>query len=105
MNERALYLARKRQMLLVECAMQREDLLQQAVPLAYTLQAAETGVRIVDRVRRHPGWIAAAVAGLAIIRPKRLSAALRLGTTGLRAWRQWSPAVMRIVGEAQRRLE
>jgi hypothetical protein len=97
MTSRAELLALKRQMLVAECALQREDLFHQALPLAYTLHSAETGARIVGRVVKHPGWIAAMAAGLLIIRPRRLSAMLRMGTKSVRTWRQLAPVVQKLM--------
>lgn len=98
MKTHAELLALKRQMLQAECALQREDLVQQALPLAYTVHSAETGAKILGRVAKHPGWIAAVAAGLVIIRPKRLSAMLRMGTKGIRTWRQLAPVVQKLMG-------
>ncbi len=93
MKTRAELLASRRQRLIAECLMQRADLAQQMQPLGHTLQAMGTGLRILDRVRRHPGWIAAVALGLMIIRPSRLSSLLRLGSTGLRTWRLIAPSL------------
>ncbi len=73
--------------------MQRADLALQIEPLTHTMNSVEVGLRIVDRVRQHPGWIAAAVVGLMAIRPRRLSSFLRLGSAGLRTWRMLRPSL------------
>jgi hypothetical protein len=93
MNTRAQLLMQRRQYLIAESAAQRAELAQQAQPLAHTLETVETGMRIVDRIRQHPGWLLGAVIGLFAIQPRRLSALLQLGTTGLRTWRQFAPAL------------
>jgi hypothetical protein len=98
MTTRAELLALRRLHLLAECDAQRVDLLLQARPFGHALTSLETGVRIVDRVRRHPGWIAAAALGLMAIRPRRLSALLRAGSSGLRGWRALAPLLQNLRG-------
>lgn len=93
MTTRAELLALRRRHLLAEIDAQRTDLALQALPLAHTLHAFETGGRILERVRRHPEWIAAAALGLIAIRPRRLSALLRAAGDGLRAWRRFGPVL------------
>ncbi|WP_292931304.1 YqjK family protein [Noviherbaspirillum sp.] len=93
MRTRAELLAARRQRLIAECVMQRADLALQIEPLTHTMNSVEVGLRIVDRVRQHPGWIAAAVVGLMAIRPRRLSSFLRLGSAGLRTWRMLRPSL------------
>jgi hypothetical protein len=97
MNTRAEMLAQRRQYLIAECHAQRAELALQAQPLAHTLEIVETGVRIVDRIRQHPGWLLGAAIGLLAIRPRRLSALLQLGTNGLRTWRQFAPALQSFI--------
>lgn len=93
MKTRAELLALKRQRLIAECRLQRIDLLDQLQPLGQTLDSVNTGLRIIDRVRRHPEWIAAACLGLLMITPRRLSAWMRLGSMGLRTWRMLAPQI------------
>jgi hypothetical protein len=97
MNTRAQWLAQRRQYLIAESAVQREELAQQAQPVARTLETVETGMRIVERIRQHPGWLLGAVAGLLALRPRRLSALLQFGTSGLRTWRQLAPALQSFI--------
>lgn len=93
MNPRAEFLEWKRQQLLAESAAQRAELSAQIQSMAHTLGSVQTGLRIVDRFRKHPEWIAALALGLAAITPRRLSSFFRLGSFGLRAWRLVAPAV------------
>lgn len=87
MSTRADLLVQRRLMLIAESQAQRVDLAQQVLPLAYTISSVNIGLRILDRIRKHPGWIAALAVGLAAITPRRLSAVFQLGTAGLRLWR------------------
>ena len=93
LNTRAELLARRRRDLIAACAMQREDIASQAQSLQHVMTSFDAGLRILNRIERHPGWLAAAAGGLMAIRPRRLSSLLRLGTAGLRTWRQWSPVL------------
>lgn len=93
MNSRADLLEWKRQHLLAECDAQRADLALQFDSLNHTLETVQTGLRIMDRVRTHPGWIAAAVVALIVVTPRRLSAAMRIGTSLLRTWRVAAPTL------------
>ena len=93
MNTRADLLAWKRQQLIAESAAQRAELALQMRSLTHTLESVQIGLRIVERLRQHPGWIAALPVGLAALTPRRLSSFLRLGTISLRFWRYVSPAL------------
>lgn len=97
MNSRVDMLASRRQRLIAECGMQRADLTCQLQPLAHTLDAVHTGLRIIKRVRRHPEWIAAAALGLTMLMPRRLSSFMRMTTLGMRAWRMIAPGVSRLL--------
>lgn len=97
MTTRAELLAWKRRQLLAECAMQREDLARQLRPVGWQLQSLESCVRIAGRLRRHPGWIAAASAAVLLLRPRRLSSVLQLAATGLRHWRSIAPTVQALL--------
>jgi hypothetical protein len=93
MKARAELLAQRRRRLIDESAAQRAYLARQAQPLTHTLGSLETGIRIFERIRQHPEWLAAATIGLIAIRPHRLSALLQWGTSGLRTWRRLAPAL------------
>lgn len=90
---RAEFLEWKRQRLLATSAVQRAEVAVHLQSLAHSLDSVQIGLRIVDRVRRHPGWIAAAALGVMAITPRRLSSFVRLSTLGLRAWRFIAPAL------------
>lgn len=94
MKTRAEMLAWRRQLLIAESSAQRAELAMQVQPLVYTLSSVNIGLRILDRVRRHPGWIAVVTLGLMAIRPRRLSAFLRLGSASLRLWRHAAPLLL-----------
>lgn len=91
MSTRAEMLALKRAMLLEECALQRHQLALDMRPLVLGAESLQVGMRIVGKARRHPEWIALAAVGLAMLKPRRLSSFMRLGTAGMRMWRQVRP--------------
>lgn len=92
MRTRAEFLAWKRRQLLAESATLRVELVQQLRPWTYRLASMESGLRILGRIRQHPGWIAGAAAVLLLI-PRRLSSLVRLGLAGLRSWQSIAPTV------------
>ena len=94
MKTRTEMLTLRRQRLLAECELQRSDMVQQVRPLLLTAESLQVGLRIVSKVGKHPGWIAAAAIGLAVIRPRRVSALMRLGTTAMRVWQQMRPLLL-----------
>ena len=93
MSTRAELLAWKRQQLIAESTVQRADLVQQLQPLGYRMASLHTGLHIVERLRRHPGWIVALAAGLMLLKPRRLASLFRLGSAGLRTWRAVAPTL------------
>jgi anti-sigma factor RsiW len=98
MKTRAQLVALRRQRLVAECAMQRAALTLHMEPVAQSLTPAAIGLRIAQRVRRHPGWLAVLGLGLAIVRPVRLSQLLRAGTNGLRLFQQVTPLLQQLAG-------
>jgi|GEM_PF-1806341 len=93
LKTRAELLAWKRQQLIAESLAQRADLALQLQPLGQRLESMQTGWRIIGRIGRHPGWIAALAAGLFFVTPRRLSSVFRLGSAGLRTWRSLAPTL------------
>jgi hypothetical protein len=97
MKTRAALLAAKRQQLLAESRVRRADIALQLQPLAHSLTSLDAGLRIVKRISKHPGWIAAVALGIAALKPSRLSSFFRAGTAGLRTWRQIRPVVQQLM--------
>ena len=88
---RAELLAMRREMLLIESELQRRQVEIDMQPLLQGAESLQVGMRIVSKARKHPEWIAFAALGLAMIKPRRLSSFMRLGTAGMRMWRQVRP--------------
>jgi hypothetical protein len=101
MKTRAEFLAWKRRQLLVESSAQRVELVQQLRPWAYRLDSLESGMRILGRIRLHPGWIAGTAAVVLLLTPRRLSSLIRLGTSGLRSWQSIAPTVKALIARAR----
>jgi hypothetical protein len=95
---RAELLAWKRRQLIAESGIHRAELARQLRPMVYRLESMDTGLRILSRLRQHPGWIAGAVAGVLLLVPRRLSSLFRLGSAGLRSWRAMAPAIRMLLG-------
>ena len=91
MKSRAELLALRREMLMEECRLQRRQLAIDMQPLMLGAESLQVGLRIAGKARQHPEWIAIAAIGLAMIKPRRLSSFMRLGTAGMRMWRQVRP--------------
>ncbi len=62
MNQRALEAARRRQVLMLQCAAQREQLLQAASIIHSRLQSVDRGVELVRGLRLSPVMLAGAAA-------------------------------------------
>jgi hypothetical protein len=98
MNTRSELLALRRQRLIAQSLALRSDLALQGEYLGHSLASAQIGLRLLDRIRKHPEWIAGAVIGLTLIKPRRLSSLLQMGTLGLRTWRNVTPALRNLMG-------
>ena len=83
MNDRRLELAMRRGWLQSEIDLQRRRIAAQAQPLAHTLDKVDSLAARILRLREHPALIAAAVAALFIVRPRRL---WRWGKRGVALW-------------------
>jgi hypothetical protein len=97
MNMHARILARRRQQLLARSIALRADLELQGQQMMASLSTVNTGLRVLDRFRKHPEWIAGAAMGLALIKPRRLSSIMRVGSAGLRTWRQVTPILQNLL--------
>jgi hypothetical protein len=99
MNTRSQHLAQRRQQLIAQSIALRSDLALQAEYLRHPVTSIQVGLRVLNRLRRHPEWIAGAALALAVIKPRRLSSLLRAGTAGLRTWRKLMPALQNMMGK------
>jgi hypothetical protein len=98
MSTRLELLARRRQQLIAESIALRSDLQMQGGNLGHSFTTVQVGLRVLDRIRKHPEWIAGAALGLALIKPRRLSSLLRMGTAGMRTWRKVMPLLQHVRG-------
>lgn len=97
MSARSEMLAQRRRQLIAQSIALRSDLALQGEYLGHSLTSVQIGVRLLDRIRKHPGWLAGAALGLALVKPRRLSSLLQLGTAGLRTWRQVTPVLQNLI--------
>lgn len=88
MNERRAREAEmRRRQLVAKIHLQRAQLRAQLDPVGRALGSADAAARIGRRIGQHPEWLAMLAAGVFLLTPRRLSAAMRAGTWALRAWR------------------
>jgi hypothetical protein len=83
-SQRLLELALKKQMLLLECASQRQQLAQYAEGMQPLFAGADRGIAAMSWVRQHPALVAVAGAAAVVLRPRFL---WRMGLRGLYFWR------------------
>jgi hypothetical protein len=84
MKQRQLELALKKQILLLDCASQRQQFAQHAAGLQPIFSGTDRTIEAVHWLKQHPLAIAAGSAALFVLRPRFL---LRWGTRGLSLWR------------------
>ena len=84
MNTRRLELALKKQMLLLECASQRQQLAQHAAGLQPAFAAAERGIEVAQWLRDHIAIVTTVGVATLALRPRKL---WRLGLRGFYLWR------------------
>lgn len=93
MTQRRMGLALARERLIERSRVLRNVAVEQSAALVPALRAGDQLRAAVDWIRGHPGIIAGAVVGLAVVRPRR---ALRWG---IRLWGGW-----RLIQQLQRRV-
>lgn len=76
-------LARRRDALITRSAMQRDALAKQSHAMADTMLTLDHSLGFLQRIKNSPAAIIGLLAGIAIIKPRRLLPVLR---TGLIAW-------------------
>jgi hypothetical protein len=86
MNERLLQLASQQGLLKARIEAQRLSLAEQTEPLENALARGDTVLQGVDWLKHHPVAIAAAVAAVAVARPRK---AWRWAKRGFFVWRSW----------------
>lgn len=93
MNQRLLELAVRRGELSVHIALQRQALAQQVAPVVRAAALADQAVAGVDWLKRHPKAVAAGVAILVLLKPKRLWSWSR---QAFMLWRGWQALKSRL---------
>jgi len=95
MNPKLLELATRHGALKARIAEQRRQLARHAVPLEAALAKGDALLDGVDWLKHHPVAVGAAVAAVAVVRPKR---AWRWGRRGFFLWRSWQAVKSRLAG-------
>ena len=88
MNRKLTQLAERREHLVAQAAAQRTALAQHAAPWRAPLALADRGVEALRTVRRHPGWLLAAVLLLVALRPGRAGKLTRVAWVGWQVGRR-----------------
>lgn len=84
-------LARRRDALIARSAAQRDALSRQSQAMANTLLTLDQSLGLLRRIKNSPIAIAGLVAGIAIIKPRRLLPLLRSGLIAWQALRTVAP--------------
>lgn len=99
MTNREIELALKRGRLQERIASQRSTLAAQSVPIFGALETTDRALAMgrsgIEYVKHHPGQVGAAIAVLAILRPKRV---WRWGRRAFVAWSVWNKLRGRLEG-------
>jgi hypothetical protein len=95
MNPKLLELATRHGALKARIAEQRRQLARHAAPLEAALAKGDALLDGVDWLKHHPVAVGAAVAAVAVVRPKR---AWRWGRRGFFLWRSWQAVKSRLAG-------
>lgn len=96
MNQRLLELAMRRGALTTRIEAQRQTLAVHAHPLEGAFGVADKALLGVDWLKQHPAAVAAAVAALAILKPR---GAWRWAKRGVFVWRGWQSVRNLLAGE------
>ena|SRR5437899_2758011 len=90
-------LARRREEIIARSAVQRRALQTQGQSLSKTLSAVDVGLDVLQRIKRHPGWVVGAIVGLIVLKPRRVLPLVEAGTVAWQAFRAVAPAWQRIM--------
>ena len=89
-------LPQRRQLLLSRSAEQRADIVASSQALGRPLQTVDHGVQFVKNLRRHPGWIAGILIAVALVKPRRIVAALEAARAASRTFGMVEPIIQRL---------
>lgn len=79
LNKKLVYLAERRQQLVVQAAAQRKALAQNMAPLRQPLATVDRGIRVVRYIKQHPAFAIGATTLFGLLRRTRLAKWLRSG--------------------------
>lgn len=84
MNKHSLMLAKRRHELLAQSNAHRSALKMHGTVVKKSASRIELGLRVINRLKAHPEWIAGIALGVKLVTPQRLSLGMRFCTQGLR---------------------
>lgn len=97
-------LEQRRLGLLERCAEQRRTLAFHAHGVRDVSVKIDSAMNVVRRIRQHPGWIAAVLVGVAVIKPERLATVAKTAVAALRTFNKVAPIVAVLNQRRQRTL-
>ena len=86
----------RREMLVSRSAQQRAEILASSASLGPPLQKIDHGVQFLKNLRHHPGWIAGLLIAGALIRPRRMLAAVEAARVATRIFGMVEPILNRL---------
>ena len=89
-------LTQRRQLLLSRSAAQRAEIVASSQALGRPLQTVDHGVRFKKNLGRHPGWIAGVLITAALIKPRRILAAIEAARVATRTFGMVQPIIQRL---------
>jgi|GEM_PF-2543442 len=103
MNTHLKLLARRRELLVARCALQREAMAIQKRRIQRSLDGVERGVDLLQKLRGLPGLMLLLGGGVFLLRPGRLRALLRMSAAAARGWRLAAPLVAALLAARRQR--
>jgi hypothetical protein len=96
-------LQQRRTELLARSQQQCQKLIWQAAQIHHELRFVDIGLRIGRSLRAKPIYVAIALAGILIIKPKRALSLAQKGITAWRLWQRFSPYLSPLIQAWQQR--
>lgn len=102
MNSHLKLLVQRRQQLQARVALQRDALAIQKIRLDRSLETADTGLRVLDRLRSNRALLVTLAGGLLLLKPRRLLPILQTTLLAVRGWRLVAPVLAKSRGAPRR---
>ena len=89
-------LPQRRQLLVSRSKEQRAEIVASSQALGRPLQTVDHGLQFVKTLRRHPAWIVGILIAVALIKPRRVMAAINAARVATRTFVMVEPIVQRL---------